>query len=222
MPRRSLKSLATLRSAASVLGLALLSAGPAAAQGAQGTFVVQQGGREIGREDVTVQRGGGRDGASTSLSVVGRYPNVGPTTQIAATLDRNGEGALEKFVLEGQTPKGPTRVLAGGAGARLIIKSFVEGTESGREMAGGPDVVVLDENAYALYAAIADLATPAGTRLTAMFPRSGRRAQFLARRDGATVRLQGELSGTLTLDPQGRVVKMDFPGSGTVVTRADK
>jgi hypothetical protein len=205
-------------------GLALLVAGSTTLQGqtARGTtLVVQQNGREIGREDVQVRGPVGRDGsAGTSLQITSRYPNVSPAVQMTTTLDRNGDGGLSKFVLEGQTSEGPTRVLAAGAGARLIVKSLVKGTESGRELPGGPDVVLLDDNVYALFASVTDLATAQGARLTAVYPRSGRRASFTARREGNQVTLSGELRGTITVGANG-LQRLEFPGTGTVVTRLE-
>ena len=62
---------------------------------------------------------------------------------------------------------------------------MAKGSESGRELPGGPDVVLLDDEVYSLYAPVADLATPAGERLTAIFPRTGKRAAFTARREPA-------------------------------------
>ncbi|HEU4699265.1 MAG TPA: hypothetical protein VFS40_08800 [Gemmatimonadales bacterium] len=209
--------------------LALLVSGavaarPATAQGGRaGTLVVQQGGREIGREEVSLRRTQGRDGVTGStLQVTSRYPNVSPAVQITTSLDRGADGQLEKFVLEGQTAEGPARVLAAGAGARLIVKSLVQGTESGRELPGGPDVVLLDENVYALFSAVADLATPQGARLTAIYPRTGRRVLFTARRSGDQVQLSGELRGSLSVGPQGTLQRLELPATGTVVSRIER
>jgi hypothetical protein len=60
-----------------------------------------------------------------------------------------------------------------------------------------------------------------------VFPRTSRRVSFSARRDaaengGARVQLSGELSGTMMVDAQGNLVRLELPGTGTVVTRAPK
>lgn len=85
-------------------------------------------------------------------------------------------------------------------------------------------MVLLDDAVFSLYGAIADLATPAGRPLTAVFPRTARRASFVARREGGggpnRVSLSGDVSGTLVTDAQGRLVRLELPVSGTVVTRA--
>ena len=171
--------------AAALLILLMQQSAPASAQAAGGgtTLVVQQGGREIGRETYTLRDGRGRGAPGTTLTATARYPATSPTTQLAAVLERTPAFALAKFQLDVEGPEGTTVILAAGSGARLIVRTVAKGSESGRELPGGPDVVLLDENVHSLYAPIADLATPAGRRLTAIFPRSGRRATFTARRE---------------------------------------
>ena len=97
------------------------------------------------------------------LTATARYPAVGPTTQLSGSLERTPEFALAKFQLdvEGRRPV-PTVILAAGSGARLIVRTVAKGSESGRELPGGPDVVLLDEGVHSLFVAVADLATPAG------------------------------------------------------------
>jgi hypothetical protein len=189
----------------------------------EGTLVVQQGGKEIGREDVVVRRGTPASGAEgTTITVNARYPASSPATRIEASLDRNAAGEMEKFLLRGDTPEGPTQASAAGAGARLIIKTAARAGETGREVPGGPDVVVLDPNVYALYGVIAELATADGRRLTAVYPRTNRRARFTARREGNRVSLTGEITGTITVDAEGRVQRIELPGDNIVVVRAPR
>lgn len=201
---------------------------PAAAQErAEAKLVVQQGGREIGREEFTLRPSRGRGVPGTTIVASARYPATNPTTQLAATLERTPEGALAKFQLDVESGGAATVILAAGSGARLIVRTVGRGSESGRELPGGPDVVLLDEQVFSLYAAVGDLATPAGRALTAVFPRSGKRAAFTARREsggnGAPMRiaLTGEIAGTLQTDAQGRVQRLELPSQGLVVTKAD-
>jgi hypothetical protein len=206
--------------------LVLVPAGRALAQGpAETKLVVQQGGREIGREEFTMSQGRGRGASGTSLQATARYPATSPTLQLRATLERTPESALAKFQLDVEGPNGPTVILAAGSGARLIIRTVAKGSEAGRELPGGPDVVLLDDNVFSLYVAVADLATPNGKALTAVFPRTARRASFVARREagaGASnrVTLTGDIRGTLATDGQGRLLRLELSESGTVVTRA--
>jgi hypothetical protein len=208
--------------------LLMLHAAPASAQGSLETkLVIQQGGREVGREEFTLRQGRGRGLPGSTLIAAARYPAT--KTQLAATLERTAapEFGLAKFQLDVEDPSGTTVILAAGSGARLIVRTVAKGSESGRELPGGPDIVLLDDQIFSLYTAVADLATPAGRPLTAIFPRTGKRASFTARREGAgeggTIRvsLTGELAGTLTTDAQGGVQRLELPAQGTVVARAE-
>lgn len=205
--------------------LLLTWAGPIAAQEPLETkLAIQQGGKEIGREEFTLRQGRGRGAPGSTLTAVARYPATNPSVRLAATLERTPESALAKFQLDVDGPSGPTVILAAGSGARLIIRTVAKGSEAGRELPGGPDVVLLDDQVFALYSVVADLATPAGKPLTAIFPRTSRRASFVARREagseGNRVTLSGGLNGSLTTDAQGRLFRLELPESGTVVSRA--
>jgi hypothetical protein len=200
---------------------------PALAQAAAPiTLVVTEGGKEIGREEFTLTSGRGRGSSGTTLTATARYPATAATTRLAALLERTPESAIAKFQLDVESPSGTTVILAAGTGARLVVRTVAKGSESGRELPGGPDVVLLDDEVYSLYATVADLATPAGKRLTAIFPRTGRRAAFTAQRDGAAggdrqrVILTGDLAGTLVTDTEGRLHSLELPAQNRVVTRA--
>ncbi|HKG34148.1 MAG TPA: hypothetical protein VKB22_10465 [Gemmatimonadales bacterium] len=206
--------------------LVLLPAATARAQDSPGTkLVIQQGGREIGREEFTLTPGRGRGAPGTSLRATASYPASNPTLRLAAILDRTPESALAKFQLDVEGPNGPTVILAAGSGARLIIRTVAKGSEAGRELPGGPDVVLLDDQVFSLYSAVVDLATPAGKPLTAVFPRTARRASFVARREsgaagGTRITLSGDIRGTLSTDGQGRLTRLELPEAGTIVSRA--
>jgi hypothetical protein len=201
--------------------LLLVPAGQALGQEAPQTkLVVQQGGREIGREEFTLQPGRGRGAPGSSLHATARYPATNPTLKLAATLDRTPESSLAKFQLDVEGPNGPTVILAAGSGARLIIRTVAKGSEAGRELPGGPDVVLLDDGVYSLYIAVADMATREGKALTAVFPRTARRASFVARREpGGLVNLTGGIRGSLETDSKG-LVSLNLIDSGTQVSRA--
>jgi len=208
-----------------VLLLSLPGAQVTAQESLETKLVVTQEGRETGREEFTLGSGRGRGAPGSTLTAVARYPATNPLLKLGATLERTPEFALAKFQLDVDGPNGTTIILAAGSGARLIVRTVAKGSEAGRELPGGPDVVLLDESVYSLYAAVADLATPAGKPLTGVFPRSGRRASFVARRGGAggnsaQVTLSGDINGTLDTDPKGRLRRLEFPGSNILVTRA--
>lgn len=206
--------------------LLVLSAAPLSAQRVSGTYVVQRGGNEIGREEFALESGRARDRSGTSLTISSSYPGAVPSGNVSALLERTPDGQLSRFQLDVQGDDGTTTFLAAGAGARVILKTIAKGSEAGRELPGGENVVLIDENVYALFTAVADLATPAGARLVAIYPRTGRRAQFVARREGnaggaASISLTGEVSGTLTTDAAGRLTRMAFPGAGVTVSIAE-
>jgi hypothetical protein len=195
----------------------------ALAQAAPITLVVTEGGKEIGREEFTLTQGRGRGAPGTTLTAMAKYPAT--TTRLTALLERTPESAIAKFQLDVESPNGTTVILAAGSGARLVVRTVAKGSESGRELPGGPDVVLLDDEVYSLYATVADLATPAGKRLTAIFPRTGRRVAFTAQREGAAggdrrVTLTGDLAGTLVTDAEGRLHSLQLPAQNRVVTRA--
>jgi hypothetical protein len=205
----------------------LLHALPAAAQEPPETkLVVSQGGKEIGREEFTLRPSRARGLPGSTITAVARYPSTGPTTRLAATLERTPEPALAKFQLDVESAGAVTVILAAGSGARLIVRTVAKGSESGRELPGGPDVVLLDDAVYSLYLPVAELATPSGRALTAIFPRSGRRVTFTARRESGSpggasrVVLSGDITGTLVTDAQGRLERLELPAQGMVVSRA--
>jgi hypothetical protein len=199
----------------------LLPAGQLLAQQSpQVKLVVQQGGRETGREEFSLRQGRGRGAPGTTLQVTARQPPKSPTRRFAAVLERTPEAALAKFQLDVEGPGGNTVILAAGSGARLIIRTVAKGSEAGRELPGGPDVVLLDEDVYSLYIAVANLATPGGKTLTGVYPRTARRVSFVARQEApGVVALSGDIRGTLETDSRG-LVNLVLRDSDTRVSRA--
>ena len=215
-----------MRSAA--LFMMLLPVLSAAAQEPLETkLVVRQDGQEIGREEFTLRSTRARGLPGSTIIAAARYPSAGPTTRLAATLERTPDSTLAKFQLDVESGGAVTVILAAGSGARLIVRTVAKGSESGREPPGGPDVVLLDDAVFSLYHPVAELATAAGRTLTAIFPRSGKRATFTARRETGTpggagrVVLSGDITGTLVTDAQGRLERLELPARNTIVTRAE-
>jgi len=215
-----------MRSAA--LLLLVLPALPAAAQEPLETkLVVTEGGQEIGREEFTLRPTRARGLPGSTIIAAARYPSINPTTRLAATLERTPDLDLAKFQLDVESAGAVTVILAAGSGARLIVRTVAKGSESGRELPGGPDVVLLDDQVFSLYNSVAELAAAAGRALTAIYPRSGRRATFTARRESgaaggaSTISLSGDIAGTLVTDAQGRLERLELPAKGTIVKRAE-
>jgi hypothetical protein len=121
---------------------------PALAQAAAAapiTLVVTEGGKEVGREEFTLTQGRGRGAPGTTLTATAKYPATLPTTHLTALLERTPESAIAKFQLDVESPNGTTVILAAGSGARLVVRTVAKGSESGRELPGGPDVILLDD-----------------------------------------------------------------------------
>ena len=122
--------------------LVLVPTSQALAQEADQTqLVIEQGGREVGGEKFTLAGGRGRGAPGSTLRANARYPANNPTLRIGATLERTPEFTLAKFQLDVEGPDGPTVILAAGSGARLIIRTVAKGSEAGRELPGGPDLL---------------------------------------------------------------------------------
>jgi hypothetical protein len=204
--------------------LPLLGAG--AQEPLETKLVVTQDGKEIGREEFTLRPTRARGLPGSTIIAAARYPATGPTTRLAATLERTPDSALAKFQLDVESEGAVTVILAAGSGARLIVRTVAKGSESGRELPGGPDVVLLDDQVFSLYMPVAELATPTGRTLTAIIPRSGRRATFTARRESGTaggasrIALAGDINGALVTDARGRLERLELPARNIVVTRA--
>lgn len=209
------------------LFLLLWTAAAAAQQPDAVELRVEENGRETGRETYALHSGRGRGAAGSTLTASARYPATSPATRFQAVLERTPDYSLAKFQLEVESAAGPTVILAAGSGARLIVRTVAKGSESGRELPGGPDVVLLDDGVHSLFVTVANLATPAGRRLTAIYPRTGKRATFTARReaggDGGMIRvtLSGDIAGTLVTDADGGLQRLELPGRGLVVSRVE-
>lgn len=190
-------------------------------------LVITQAGQEIGREEFTVRSTRGRGLPGSTIIAAARYPANGPILRLAATLERTPDSALAKFQLDVDSGGAVTIILAAGSGARLIVRTVAKGSESGRELPGGPDVVLLDDAVFSLFSPVAELATAGGRSLTAIFPRSGKRATFNARRESGTaggageITLSGDITGSLVTDARGRLQRLEFPAKRTIVTRAE-
>jgi hypothetical protein len=60
--------------------------------------------------------------------------------------------------------------------------------------------------------------------LTAIFPRTGKRASFTAQREAGSpsrITLSGDIAGTLVTDGSGRMLRLELPAQQTTVSRAE-
>lgn len=191
----------------------------------EGTFSIRAAGREIGREDFALRstRQGGAPG-STIISRV-RIPAVTPQFTQEAILERRADGSLSAIQVIHQSPARSGRVLAEVARNTLRIHSTSGGSEAIKEIPASADMIGLADSAYALFASVAELATPEGRQLTAVFPVNGKRVPFTAQKlggdagGGVRILLAGEIVGTLWMDGSGHLTRMEFPQSGIEIVR---
>ncbi len=191
----------------------------------EGTFSIRASGREIGREEFTVQ--GSRQGGAPGSTIISRvrYPAVIPQFTQETILERRPDESFSAIQVSYQSPSGSGRVLAEVARNRLRIHSTSGGSEAIRELPASSSMIGLADSAFALYGAIAELATPEGRRLTAVFPTTGKQLPFTARKvagddsEGARILLAGEIVGTIWMDGSGHLTRMEFPRSGIEIVR---
>jgi hypothetical protein len=196
----------------------------------QGTLVIKQGGREIGREEFVVRSGRTGGAQGTTLVTRGRFPVVAPAISQEATLERKGDGSflniqvmreegpvVGRFIAE-ITPRNVLRIHSSNSG----------GSEEAREYPGVPRLVGLADSAFALYAAVVPFATAQGATVTAVFPEDGRRVTFTARRitgdgaPGSSIVMSGEINGTIWLDARGNILRLEFPSFGLEAVRLQR
>lgn len=190
----------------------------------EATYSVQQRGKDIGTEHVVLRNTTGSPGSQgLRLEFEGKFPANGET--LRGSLARGTDGSLDQLQLEVRRGNATETLRAAQRGNRIAVTvSNAQGSRGGKEMPGGPDIILLDEQLQALLLLVADLATTAGTKVSAVYPRTGQRANIVARKiigtsRGAVVELTGDLVGSMQLDTNGRVERMDLPQSGIIVTR---
>ena len=190
----------------------------------EATFSIRQAGREIGREQFSIQPG--RQGGSTGSTVTSRVrlPAVAPAYIQESVVERKGDGSFSNMVVTYTAGGSNGRVIAEIARNVLRIYTASGGSEAIRELPVPDNMVGLADSAFALYVLVAELATEQETRFSGLNPRSGRRVTFTARRAGngspeARIVLAGEISGTIWLDSTGHVTRMEFPGSNLEIVR---
>ncbi len=189
----------------------------------EATYSVQQRGKDIGTEHVILRKASDAGAPGMRMEFEGRFPASQET--LRGTLTRGADGGLDQLQLEVRRADATETLRAAQRGNRIFITlTSGQGSRGGKEIPGGPGVILLDEQLQALLLLVADAATIGGTRLTALYPRTGQRSSITARRveggsRGAVVELTGDLTGRLQLDASGRVDRMDLPQSGIIVTR---
>jgi hypothetical protein len=118
-------------------------------------------------------------------------------------------------------PSGLSRVYGAALQDNLTIKQTTPAAESVREFPRAAGIVILDDSVFALYRVVAEKATPAGARLPVLFPRTGRRGQVTATRSTpTTIDLTGVVSGSLTVDADGRLLQVVLSDGVSAIRQA--
>ncbi len=124
-------------------------------------------------------------------------------------LEHGAGGVVVALQIDTRHASGVNRVLGAALKDNLTIRQSTSAAESVREYPRAAGIVILDDSLFAPYRVVAQRATATGARMQVLFPRSGRRGQLTATRsDPATVDLQGVVTGTLTLDASGRLMRV--------------
>ncbi len=193
----------------------------------QGTLSIRHHGQEVAREEFVLRQGRGRgDEPGTTITSTARYRSGDSVRTFVAVLQRTEAGTVAAFQYDIPAPSPTRRILAATDGGRLTVRSLGEGMESARQWPVQASTVLLADSVFALYAAVAEMASPDGTSLTAVFPRTGARIGFTATRvpdgraGGSAVRLSGGLSGRVTLNAAGHLEQLELPDGVSVVRRA--
>jgi hypothetical protein len=213
------RTLLTLCSTLALAGTATAQAEPLD----QGTLSIRIADVEVAREQFTLIQGrrGGLPGST--VRAVASYPAARPRHRYTGILERTGPQTLAAFQVE-LAGDPPGRTVAELSRNRLTVRSAAPERESAQEFPGGPDLVALDDSVYTFWLAITDLASEEGTALRYIFPRSGERGAFTARRERvadapASIVLSGGIEGRILLDEAGRFQGLLLPARKIEVLR---
>jgi hypothetical protein len=193
----------------------------------EGTFSIRQAGREIGREEFSINPG--RQGASTGSTLVSRVriPAVAPAYTQESVVERRADGGFANMLVSYTSGRSSGRVIAEISRNVLRMYTASGGSEAIRELPVPENMIALADSAFALYIMVADQATAEGNRFSGMYPGSGRRVTFTARREGdareeTRIVLAGEITGTIWLDSTGHLMRIELPGSKLEIVRLRK
>jgi hypothetical protein len=198
----------------------------------EGSFTITRRGERIGREEFTVRRTPGAEGQAVLVaSATVAYDD----RRIAPALRTDSAGAPIAYALEVRAGTEVQEQLKGALGrGRFSAVTRTPRGESAREYIVTDGALILDDEVYHQYYFLARAAR--GGTVPVVIPR--RNAQVVVRlEDGGattitiggralaarrlTLREPGGGVRTLTVDAQGRVLQVELPAQGIVVTRDD-
>lgn len=222
-----------------IASLALLTAGPAAAQTVtldEGTFRLLVGGREVGTETFSIRQNG--SGADAVIIARGRVvlDSEPGARQLTSSLQLAG-GTLRPAAYDVKLEGADARQIAGRVtGGRFSARIVSSAGENMREYLVSDGAVVIDEGiAHHYYFLARRLGGDASARVPIVIPQDSRQviAEVTAGAQEAvtvgggsaqgrrlTVRPGGSAERTVWVDGEGRVLRLEIPGSRFVAERS--
>lgn len=215
--------------------LALLGALVAQSPVDDGVLVIRHDTVTVARESFHVVAG--RPGAGTAgwtLSASVRYDLARPAPTFAPILELGADTEPRALQYDVSGADGPSRILGQAGRRRFTLRYLSHAREAARELPAGERTVILDDSILSFYIVAAWRASTAGTPLTALYPRDGRRETRTARDLGtATVSLRGSPASLrhVVVDggaagrvdvwtgPDGRLERVEIPSAGIVAER---
>jgi hypothetical protein len=200
----------------------------------EGTLVVREDSIEIAREALRLRATRGAAGAGWTLAATVRYDHTRPVVVLDPILEIGPDSAPATLEYTVADPREPVRILGQFARGRFGVRLLGRHRERGHEFLASPPAVILDDSVFALYLPAAWWARPTPVRVTALFPRAGRREELLVQdlgtqattlnRDPASLRhitLTGGASRLvhLWLSGEGRLFKVEIPSRRLTVER---
>jgi hypothetical protein len=187
-----------------------------------GTLEIRRGDSVIGREEFTVRRGrdGDRDGLTIASTVTYVRSDRGRRHALVE-VNADFEAVLAQFDLQGEGAG--QRLLISVLPRRITIRAVTPSSESTREYPRRGHAVVIDDESYGAFGALARLrAGPIHA-----IPASGERPSLVQLTDRASpdptmrVRVLGPAVNErwLYFDEQGRLRRVELPAQGIVAAR---
>lgn len=187
----------------------------------EGTLVIREGRREIGRETFSVLEGRGRGLPGSTLVSQADYPARAPAASRTLLLTRDTLGHLTGLEVGTFTMPDTSRLVGDLQRDRLTIR-IIQGTrESARQFPAGPDLLILPDSLFAAYAQFGALATPEGRSLSVLEPATGRRSRVTVTllpgggpSGGRELALSGDITARVSFDGEGHLMEVDLPQAG--------
>ena len=214
--------------------LIALAGSPAQAQTTvvdEGTFILRENGREVGREVFAIRRSGTGPGA---VVVAQGRVDLGEADDLVTSLEVSGEGfrpATYAVQVEGDAPQ---RIAGRVAGGRFSARIISPAGEMMREYLAGEGAVIVDEGVAHQYYFIAQRLDGSSFTVPLIIPRQSRQVSaavsvgepasitiggrsIMARR--LDVRPTGLPDRAVWVDDQGRVLRLEIQSRGMTAER---